>query len=334
MRPQLNFGFHLVSGYFGRMSLKHYQGAGHRFIVMIRVTPDEPDKKPTYLSQYFDLPKIPDKSSSQIEMDGAFFVGEGGYQVDWLISDRSGQTCRKKWHIQAKLSHGDRSLSLSLAPGSVAPLRYEAWKGVNPDNTQPLRLALYVHVAPLSMRRLKLHPYDQTLLLSSILSLLDRTPFTSIKVVAYNVDQQKEIFRENEFTPAGWDNLIDAVSHLDLVTVPVSVLAKRSGHLDMIRGYFDQELSAEQPADAVVFLGPSSRKNEKLRFEAGEHRTRFYYFEYKPYWARGSEYPDVISHAVHALAGKTFHIYSPHDLLVALRDVREVVTGSPCGAGW
>lgn len=324
MRPQLNYGFHLVSGYMGRLSLKHYQGSGHRFGVIIRVTPDDTNHKPIYLSQRFELPGIPSKNSSRIEIDGAFFVGEGGYQVDWLIADRNGQTCRKHWHIDAKPSRGDRGLDVSLPPGTVAPLRYEPWKGANDDRGKPLRLSLYVHVAPLSMRRLKIHPYDQTMLLSSVRSLLERTPFTSIKLVAFNLDQQKEIFRQDGFTAEGWERLIDSVSNLDLVTVPVMVLAKRTGHLDMIRNYFDQELSAEQPADAVVFLGPSSRQSEKLHFAAGDHRPRFYYLEYKPFWARGSEFPDVISHAIHALAGKTFHIYTPHDLSVALRELRTV----------
>ncbi len=330
--PHLNFGFHFVSGYMGRLPLKRYKRASHSFAILTRVTPDD-SGTPSYFSQLFHLPAMPampGKTLANVEMDGAFFLGEGSYLVDWIIADRVGQLCRKSWHVTAKLSRGDRELNPSLPAGVVGPLHYEPWNGVPASRIEegaaPRRLTVFLHVAPLSMRRLKLHPYDQTMLLSSVLSLMQRTPFTEIKLVAFSLDQQKEIFRQESLDGEGWNRLVKAVTSLDLVTVPVSVLQRRAGHLDILKGLIAEELKSERAADAVVFLGPAARQAEKLRFdddqEAGKPDTRFFYLQLKLDWNRGSEFPDVISNAVRALSGKTIYIYTPHDLFRAIRNLK------------
>ena len=319
LRPHLNFGFRFISGYVGHLPLKLYSGEGQRFIVLTRVTPDDADKKPAIFSQFFRMPKLPPKSGTQLEIDGAFFVGEGGYRVEWLIVDREGHRCAKNWHIEAKLASNDRGLVVAMPAGTVAPVAYEPWKGV-PSGQQGTHLTVLLHVAPLSMRRLKMHPYDQAMLLSSLLSLLERTPVAKVKLVAFNLDQQKEIFRQDDFDQEGWGRLIDAIAGLDLVTVPVSVLQKQGGHRDIVRSLVQEQLEAEEQPDAVIFLGPTSRQMDKLKLEtAATPHPRFYYLQYKAYWARGSEFADIITHVVRSLSGKVFVIYTPHDLSVALQ---------------
>ena len=317
--PRLNFGFRFISGYVGRLPLKWYGGEGHRFVVLTRVIPDDAEKKPALFSQFFRMPKLPPKSGTQLELDGAFFLGEGGYRVQWLIADREGRTCRKSWHIEAKLGGGDRGLAISMPAGTGGPVAYQAWRGV-PAGSEGTRLTVLLHVAPLSMRRLKLHPYDQAMLLSSLLSLLERTPAAKVNLVAFNLDQQKEIFRQDGFDGEGWGKLIDAVAGLDLVTVPVSVLRRENGHREIVRKLVQEQLEAGEPGDAVVFLGPTTRQMEKVKLEAmGGPHPRFYYFQYKASWARGSEFADVITHAVKSLSGRVFVIYTPHDFGVALQ---------------
>ena len=206
-----------------------------------------------------------------------------------------------------------------MPAGTVAPVAYEPWKGV-PAGQAGTHLTVLLHVAPLSMRRLKLHPYDQAMLLSSLLSLLERTPVAKVKLVAFNLDQQKEIFRQDDFDREGWGRLIDAIAGLDLVTVPVSVLQKQGGHRDIVRSLVQEQLEAEEQPDAVIFLGPTSRQMEKLKLEtSATPHPRFYYLQYKAYWARGSEFADIITHVVRSLSGKVFVIYTPHDLSVALQ---------------
>jgi hypothetical protein len=324
MPPRLNFAFHFVTGYFGTLPLKNFAGPGHRFAVLIRVTPDDSDRAPTYFSQLLQIGSAPGKIKGDAQLDGAFFVGAGGYRIDWVIADREGQTCRKSWHIEAKAPR--RAPRTTLEAGMVAPLGFDPWPETLGSPDHPRRLTIYLHVAPLSMRRLKMHPFDQTMLLSSVLSLLQRGDFSSVKLVAFNFDQQKEIFRQDEFDEEGWRRLIRATGKLDLVTVPVSVLKNRDGHADLLKGFLEEELSAKRAADAVVFLGPTARQAEKLRLPediAARPGTRFYYFQYKPFWNRGNEYPDILSRVIHKLGGKTYHIYGADDFYQAITELKQ-----------
>lgn len=330
LRPQLTYGFKFVTGYVGVFQLKSIEGPGHRFAVLTRITnDDDPGAQPVYLSQFFRLPPAPPKNHANLELDGAFFTGEGSYTVDWVLRDREGRTCRKNWRLQAKVPGHDPELEIAMPPGKVGPIRYEAWKGVPPERidkaAHPLRLTVFLHVTPLSMRRNKLHPFDEIMLLSSLLSLLQRTPFTEIKLVAFNLDQQKEIFRQEGFNEKGWEGLIDGISSLELATVPYAVLQHPKGHIDFVNKLIEEELSAAQPADAVVFLGPTARQNDKLHREPPARGERpvpaFYYFEFKPYWDKTSAFPDILTFAVKSLSGKIVHIYSPRDFSKAIQQL-------------
>lgn len=330
LRPQLTYSFRFVAGYVGVFKMKAVPETSHRFAVLTRITSDDdPNAKPVYLSQFFRLPPAPPKHDANLELDGAFFTGEGAYTVDWVLRDREGRTCRKTWRIQARLPGRSPELEISMPPGTVGPIRYEPWKGVPFERIEkaphPLRLTVFLHVTPLSMRRNKLHPYDEIMLLSSLLSLLQRTPFTEVKLVAFNLDQQKEIFRQDGFNEKGWEGLIDAISTLELATVPYAVLQHPKGYVDIVRKLVDQELSAAQPSDAVVFLGPTARQNDKVRWQSIQPGERpmpaFYYFEFKPYWDKSSAFPDILNYAVKSLAGKVVHIYSPRDFSKAIQQL-------------
>ena len=45
----------------------------------------------------------------------------------------------------------------------------------------------------------RLHAYDRAMLLSALLALLKQTSFTDVKLVAFNLDQQAELFRQERF---------------------------------------------------------------------------------------------------------------------------------------
>ena len=221
-----------------------------------------------------------------------------------------------------------------MPPGAVEPLNPESWVAPESrlaDAAGPLRLAIYLHVAPLSTRRLKMHSAISRCCLSSVLSLVQRTPFARIKLVAFNLDQQREIFRQDNLDAEGWDRLVAAVSNLNLTTVDIDVLKQQRGHVSMLERYIADETSAPSPSDAVSFLGPSARQSEMFHLPdaANSAGPRFFYFQYRPQWARGAEFPDILSHAVRALSGKVRSIYSPHDFSTALRDLNQSVSERP-----
>jgi hypothetical protein len=49
-------------------------------------------------------------------------------------------------------------------------------------------------------RRTKLRPNDMVTLMSTVSSLLDRVPTKNVRLVIFNLDQQRELYRQDGFT--------------------------------------------------------------------------------------------------------------------------------------
>lgn len=327
--PHLNFDFRFQAGYSLSVPLKAYSGAGKGFSTVIRITPHEPDLHPIYLAQTVNLPEIPAKTRAEMQLAGGYFLGEGKYTMDLLLVDQAGRSCRKHWRTEVKRSGGNRSIPIAISSGHVAPFRFDTWKGISEhhktDLSHPLRLTVLFHVAPLFRRSTSLRAYDQEMLLSSLASILEQIPYTQLKLVAFNLDQQMELFRQDNFDSDGWDKLLEAMEKLQLAKVSYDVLAHRSGHVDLLRKLIDEELAATGRSDAVIFLGPTARQSDKpaiLPHRDAMAQPLFFYFEYKPYWFRGPDFPDVVYHMTRALAGKVFRIHSPSEFASAIRAVR------------
>ena len=334
LRPHLNFSLRLQAGYVASWPLKNYSGGRHWFVVLTRVTP-EGSSDPAYFTQRFRIGKIPPGSKDKLQVDGAYFFGEGQYSIDLLVFDNEGHHCQKSWRIEAKLPGNADQIDSAQAPGSVLPATFERWNGVLPrastkseGEPHPRRLTILLHVAPLYAGTNRLHAYDRVLLLTSLLSLLKQTSFSDIKLVAFNLDQQKELVHEDPFDSNGWNKLVRASGELEVGTVSYQVLQQRRGHADLLTRLAGEELKADPPADVVLFLGPTARQAEKLRLpesdaEAEAGHPRFVYFEYKPLWTRGGEFPDIIYHLTRSLGGKVFRIHSPREFVDAIQAVNK-----------
>jgi len=329
--PHLSFDFRFQGGYSLYVRLKHYSGAGDSIRVVTRITPQNPAASPVYLTQTLDLPDVPRKNRAELQLAGGYFVGEGKYGFDLMMLDSEGRVCRKHWQAEAKRSGGNREIPLQIAPGTVAPFSFAAWKAMFDQDrksaSHPQRLTILFHVAPLFRRNMNLRNYDQEMLLGSLASLLEQIPSSEVKLVAFNLDQQKELFRQENFDGSGWDRLLEAMDKLQLGTVSYETLAHRAGHVDLLNKLVDEELAGPSRSKAVIFLGPTARQSDKL--QAAPHRVAdtsqplFFYFEYKPYWFRGIDFPDVVYHLTRALSGQAFRIHSPNEFASAIKAVRE-----------
>ena len=341
LRPRLSFDFRFQAGYYLFVSLKRFRGAGNSFTVLTRVTAQDSNPKPSYFTQTVDLPDIPRKTRSDVQLAGGYFLGEGRYNVDLMLLDQTERVCRKHWQVEVKRSGSDREVQIASAPGSVAPFTFESWKGMLEERranvSRPLRLTILLHTAPIFRRSSTLRTYDQEMLLSSLASLLEQLPYTQVKLVAFNLDQQAEVFRQESFDAATWDRLLEAMEKLQLATVSYNVLTRRAGHVDLLNKLVAEELAGTAHTDAVIFLGPTARQSDKppvlpQRAE-GASQPLFFYFEYKPYWFRGAEFPDVLYHMTRALAGKVFRIHSPSEFATAIKAVQAALEERPAQSG-
>jgi hypothetical protein len=319
---QLNFSFRIQSGYRVRLPMKQFLGAGHALALASRVTPEGRD--PVYLLTGIRMPIVP-KNKVDWDLGGFFLLGEGRYRVDFLIADDTNRVCRKSWNVEVKLDARERSMNLGMAPGVVGEVSLRRWSAQNPETDvhRIPRLTVLLHAAPIITRMTRLRAQDRAILLGSLVALLESLPAHSVRLVVFNLDQQKELFRQNLLTPEAFEPLTQSMNNLQLQLVDFRVLQNREGHISLLADLVNQELSAKDPSDAVIFLGPTARYFDKFPDLVAEARagSRFFYIQYKPNWDRGQDFPDSIDFAVKKLRGKTIRVHNPDEFAKAIQQI-------------
>jgi hypothetical protein len=328
---RLSFSFRFQTGYVVRMPLKQYEGTGHHWNILMRVTPAA-GGDPFYFGSYTRLRNAP-KTNAQGEFGGVYQVGEGRYAVDWLLADDLNRSCRKSWKVEAKLDGKERLLKLGMAANTAGPVTFRRWSQPTDSDVRPLgRLTVLLHAAPLYPRSTRFRIQDRVLLVSSLASLLEALPAHSVRVVVFNLDQQKELFRQDDLTPDSFSQIAQSTSNLQLQVVDYRVLQNRRGHISLLADLIKQELEASQPSDQVIFLGPTSRFYDKVPDLALEQRSdstpQFFYFQYKPYWGREADFPDSVAMAIRKVKGKTMLIHTPDEFARAISEVRTQAGGA------
>jgi hypothetical protein len=363
IRPALNFTFRFQAGYVVTVPMKQYIGTGNVWAILTRITPQNGSQgdaaKPVYLIDVIRLPPITEATKAEAESGGSYLLGEGRYNVSWMLMDSAGRTCRKSWQVEVALGRGDKGVKLGMPPGTVAglserglPMRGSPVVDRDTDAGPPLRLTVLVDSAPFTFRRTSrvgLSGYDRNLLMGMLAALLERLPSASVKLILFNLEQQRELLRHDGFQLRDLRRVSEALNRLNLGTIDASKLGNPGGHLGLLAGFINEELRAEHPADAVVFLGPRERYDEKMPPEMldkpGEGAPRFFYLQHRPRprpiiqetgggggGRRGGEmaptvnvapfgagdYPDSISRAVERVKGDTIRVHTPGEFAKAI----------------
>jgi hypothetical protein len=330
-KPFLDFSFRYEIGYVVRCPLKQFNGKQTAVGTLLRVR--EKRGAPTTLGQSLSVPAVPPELKgtvdlqhirNEMEFSGVFAAGEGDYDVELVVFDERHRRCRKTWQAKAH-PHGDETrANVAMQPGSVAAVSLPPWNGISSDGTG-LKLTVLLDAAPVNPFSSKLRAWDRAFLLGALSSLLRQTSLASVRIVAFNLDQQLEVFRENDFDHTGLYRLSSALNRLELGTVSYRILEHQQGWQELLAGLMREEVSRGKPSDAVVFLGPTSRVDTKsfvrtVESKNGAH-TPVFYFQYSP--SPGREFPDTIQYLVSAYDGTTFHLHSPGDLARAIAKMQD-----------
>ena len=323
-KPMLDFAFRFDVGYIVTCALSRFGGRASNVVIFARVIPD--GGKPLLLGQAYHLPEVttkPSKLKQDVRMSGGFAVGEGEYQVEVLVGDgATGRTSRKSWRVRARRSLG--AAQISVPPGSVLPMGVRPWPIKMVTDGKGLRVTVLLDAAPLNPRTPALRAWDRAFLLESLSSLLKQIPCASVRLRAFNLDQQRELFRQDQFDDAGFLKLEDSLQTLELGTVSYRVLQQRQGWLEMLLSYAHEELIAADPSDVVIFLGPRTHYIEGIARATLPGREtpkpHFYYLEYFPYFQH-AHLPDVLGSLTKRLDGTVYEIASPGDLARAVQKI-------------
>ena len=319
--PTLDFTFRFVTGYVLHCQLAQFEGKKNTLIIYLRVTPET--KPASLFGSAYRIPEVTSemqasigknfrKMKNEIGMSGAFGIGKGRYVVEVLVHDDQNPTFHKKWRVRVDTSRSERSLPLAIQPLTVETLERKIWQDVHPSRTG-LRITLLMDAAPINPLQARLRAWDRAFLLQFIYSLLAETPHTSVHLVTFNLDQQQEIFRSDDFAAASFQELSRVLSATETTTVSVQALKSRNSP-EFLATLANRELAADR-ADAIIFLGPNARTNIKSTASVLPGKKSgsppIFYFEYFPWPA---EFPDAIQSLVKAADGTTFRIHTPAQL--------------------
>jgi len=306
--------------------MNQYSGPGHGWAMVTRITPEGGGQQPVYLATRVRLPPIP-KTKVEVEVGGGYLLGEGRYDVSWTLLDDAGRVCRASWRVDARLGRHERQLKLAMPPDTVADFtlrgRPEGKRGA--DDAAPIRLTVLLDAAPLVPLRTRLRASDRVILLGLLSSLLERVPARSVRLVVFNLDQQKTLLRQDAFAPGALGRVAQSLNGLELGRVDYHVLQNPQGHLDLLAALMNQELRAEAPSDVVVFLGPATRYGAEVPQAALESShgavPQFFNLQFRPYFRNEVELPDSIAKATAKVKGKTIVIRTPADFARAIEQI-------------
>ena len=328
-KPFLDFAFRFEAGYIIHCSLEQFEGQAAMLGTLLRVTPEK--GPPVTLGQQFKLPSLSPEERAKLnwrhvhnnfEISGVFLMGEGRCPVELALLDNRSRIYRKSWHVEAYLHGKEAKAPLILKPGTVSAISFPPWEGASGDK-KGLRITVLVDAAPMNPAARKIHAWDRAFLLGSVSSVLRKLPLSSVRLVAFNLEQQREVFRDDDFDRTDLRRLSTALSDLELGSVSFQVLQRPAGWSDLLVNLLNREAQLNPAADAVIFLGPHNRIDREIppEFLTKAEALRLYYFEYYP--QRGSDFPDTIQRLISAQKGLTLKLHSPGDLAEGLEKMRK-----------
>ncbi len=248
-------------------------------------------------------------------------LGAGNYTAELVVVDSADRTFFGRWTLQAAPKGHERDIPMTLPPNTVLPTMLAPWDGKSLKKNEDLSLTVLLHAVPMNPGAAKLYAWDRIFLLETLFSLLRQTPYKSVRLVAFNLDQQRELFRDEQFSVRSLNKLEQSLQDAEMATVSYRSLQKK-GWSELLARLTQEELNSKHPSDAVIFLGPSSRFEDRIpKGTLGSLETDgrpFFYFEYYPWFLKGREFPDAIHYLTKDLHGTVFPIHTAPELAVSI----------------
>ena len=203
-KPNLDYAFRYITTFSIDCNFGVVQ-PGMKVVAFIRVTPER--GPPVLMTEEFDLSQMSrDKRLLPATMDqlllamsGGFATGSGRYSVEVVLTDQLGQTCRKHKKLKTAKAKYEAYDLPALPPDAVEPLMEAHWNGKLA--TDGLRLTILLRVEGSGLAK------GQNYILESLAELLAALPCRSVKLIAFNLDRQQEIFRQDSLDSGGFVKL-------------------------------------------------------------------------------------------------------------------------------
>ena len=339
IKPTLGFDLKFHTGYDVAVPLKDLAGQDNLLTMVFRVTPEGRPDEPAYFSQRTNVPKIDDDAKGDAVLQGSFDVGEGKYHISWLMRDRAERICSFDWDIEASLPYRDRQMALDIPAGAVRATEKEPFKQEPPVEREqgdgPLSIKVIVNFAPQDSTSAALQPLDTNALVSILRSIAREPRIGRFSIVAFNMQEQRVIYRQQEASQIDFPALGDALKTLNPGTVDFKQLAQKHADSEFLSGLMTREIKEEQEdPDAVVIAGPKvtfgdSSSQDSLK-QLGDVKVPVFYMNYNLN-PQANPWRDAIGSAVRSLKGAEYTISRPRDLFFAWTEIMSRIVKSKFG---
>ncbi|HEY1338251.1 MAG TPA: acetyltransferase [Bryobacteraceae bacterium] len=326
LAPKLGFDLAYHAGYEAAIPLRDLGEGRSALTVIFRVIPGRKEEKPVYFSQKWIVPPIDAEAKGTALLRGDFVLGEGNYEIDWLIRDPYERFCSAYWRVLAESRGRNKSAELSVRPGSVQPETSDLFSEEAPvkrESKSPLHVLVLVHLAPRSPGAAAMPP-DETQALVAILRNIAREPrIGSYSVAAFNLEQRETVYRSARASQIDFPSLGAAVKQMHLGAIDVRKLQTGDNGIQFVTSLIAAEVETEPP-DAIIFVGVKSNSAapaiRNSLSAVGESRPPVFYLTYNADPA-ADPWRDTIGSIVKRWKGFEYTVTRPRDLLTAWPDV-------------
>ena len=327
VKPVLGFDLRFHGGYDINLPLRDVAGSENLLSILVRVTPEGHKDDPLYFVQRINVPKLPDDAKGDAVLGGLFDLGEGKYHIDLLMKDRSERVCSFYWDAEAALADRDKEIQPAIAAGAVERAEYEQFNEEPPVERaagKPLNIKILVNFAPQNASLSSLRPID-TLALVTVLRRLSREPqFGKFSVVAFNVQEQRVLYRQSSAARIDFPALGRAIESVEPGKVDLKQLSQKHGEVSFLSDLIKKEIANDHP-DALIFVGPKvllddSVPEDDLKPLASDVTYPVFYMNYNLN-PQAIPWKDAIEKAIRNFRGTEFSISRPRDLWFAVTEV-------------
>lgn len=221
VRPTFDFSLRFQTGF----ALDVPAGesiTSHRYVVALRITPES--GPPAYFLSRVETSRV----------YGSFELGPGRYKVDMLLGDSRHEVCRGQWNVEAKPDPGEHRLQ---STGDLG------------------KLTILMNVMPPSPGVSKLPENDERKMLGALYALLTRLHAESVRVVVFDLEQQRVLLTKNKFTAEDVQEVAKVINDAQFGLVNYATLSHPKGAAELLAQLTEQEQGKLRDSDALVFLG-------------------------------------------------------------------------------
>jgi hypothetical protein len=187
-----------------------------------------------------------------------------------------------------------------------------------------LRLKVLVNFAPPSARAAVLQPPDRNALLSILRSFTRDPRIERLSVVAFNLYEQRVLFRQDDAVRIDYQGLGEALETLNPGTIDVARLSRKNSDAMFLADLVQKETASADRYDAVVFAGPKAILEENVPAEElrkiGQLAFPLFYMNYNlnPI---AVPWRDAIGNVVRYFKGTEYTITRPRDMWFAVNEM-------------